>query len=224
MSDPNTDQQQKPQGGEQGSNSSPRTFTQEDLNRIVGERAGKTQRELQEARQQLEELTKRAAAWEEEKRAAEEAKLGEVERFKKTAEREQARLNKELEAASGTAKATRERLHKTLVSHEAASRTAPLAAKLFNPELARDVAAKASGAMSVEVDGRGNERVVIVVDGEPEPLTEEAWGRYVDKHLKGYLVTPGGAGTPAGRAQGSKNPLAGMRGADLYGAASAPKK
>lgn len=167
------------------------THTKDDVTRI-------TQREVAKVLAEKAELAQRLAAIEEEKRAAEEAKLSAAQRADLERKREREKLEAERETWKATAEKERALRHDTLRGGRASSLAASIAAQLANPGLLPHVEAIIAQRLVVEQTDAG-ERVVIRLgsEGDNEPL-ESGFAKFRDEHLAPFFKVATGSGAHHG--------------------------
>lgn len=182
-----------------------RTFTQEEVSRLVAREVGKVRAQLDPLTREREELSAKVALIEEEKRAAEEAKLSAAQRQELAAKRDREAWEKKVSDLTSLATTERAKRHDLLTRNAATSRVARAAAKLFNSEVAPDLEELVAAALSVKADADGREVVHIRLgtQADTEPLTDETWATFEQSRLARYYRAEGGAGARHGGGAGS---------------------
>jgi len=165
------------------------TYTKEDLTRIV-------QREVGKVAAEYAPLKERLAALEQEKQAAEEAKLSQSERLQRELARKEEALGAKIAEASAAAKAEREKRYTLQRQHTAGTIVTQYAAKLLNPGLAPHVERLVMDRIVIEAGDDGTERLAIQMGdkGDTEPLTPDSVARFAGAFLTPFLHVQGGSG------------------------------
>jgi len=185
----------------------PKTFTQAEVQAIAAKEARTAKAAAAAAQQERDALSAKLAEYEAKAREAEEAKLSATERAKRDAEREKAATEKRIADAEARAARAESARVDTHLGYQAQARVASIAAKLFNAELAPDVAETVKRALSIHRDdATGAETVMIqlgTATGDTEPLTDATWAKFCDARLARYFGTAGGSGAAHGRGAGA---------------------
>jgi hypothetical protein len=167
-------------------------YTKDDLTRIVA-------REVAKASAGRSELEQRLTAIEEEKRAAEEAKLSMAQRADLERKREREAAAAQIAALTARADGERAKRHDVLRAGRAASLASTIASQVANPGLLPHVERAITERLVVEVDEDGTERVVMRMgaNGDNEPL-ESGFTKFRDEHLTPFLKVATGSGAQHG--------------------------
>lgn len=194
-------------------------YTKDDLTRIVA-------REVAKVTAGRSELEQRLAAIEEEKRAAEEAKLSATQRAELERKREREAAAAQIATLTAQAAGERTKRHEVLRAGKAASLASTIAAQVANPGLLPHVERSIAERLVVEVGADGNERVVIRLgaDGDNEPL-ESGFPKFRDEHLMAFLKVATGSGAQHGAgAAGGRAAFAGLSITDKIAAGLSAKR
>jgi hypothetical protein len=172
-------------------------YSKDELTKIVQREVGKITAEVAPLREKLTVL-------EQEKQAAEEAKLSAAQRAELERKREKDAYEAKIADLDARAKKERETRQQLMRSHAASSVVSRFAARLFNPEIAQDVERLVAERVVVEVGSDGAERVALVMGapGDTEPLSDAAVQKFADAHLTRFFKAQGGSG---GQHGGSTN-------------------
>lgn len=168
-------------------------YSKDELTRIVQREVGKINAEVAPLREKLTVL-------EQEKQAAEEAKLSAAQRAELERKREKDAYEAKIAALDAQAKKERETRQQLMRSHAASSVVSRFAARLFNPEIAQDVERLVAERVVVETGSDGVERAALVMGapGDTEPLSEAAVQKFADAHLTRFFKAQGGSGSQHG--------------------------
>ena len=179
-----------------------RTYTKDELTKIVQREVGKVAEKLSLTESQLATLA-------EEKRAAEEAKLSASDRVAKEREREKAAYEKKLADLEARATAERSKRHDALRKQHAASFVAKHAQSLLSPDMAPILEGVVLSRLLVETDAEGNEILSATMGaaGDSEPFTT-AESKLVESLLAPFLKGQGGSGASHGKGSGKAAALA----------------
>lgn len=180
-------------------------YTKDDLTRI-------TTREVGAVREKLTAAEAELAKYREQEEAERNAKLSKEQREKEAREKE--RVTYDAKIAELTQQATTERTkrHGVLLAGKAASLASTIAAQVANPGLLPHVERSIAERLIVEVDGDGNERVVMRMGaaGDNEPL-ESGFPKFRDEHLTPFFKVATGSGAQHGAgAAGGRAKFAGL--------------
>ena len=91
--------------------STPRTFTQDEVSRLVAREVGKLKAQMEPLAREREELTQRLTALDEERKAAEEAKLSATQRAELQAKKERETWEKKVSDLTALSQRERQRRH-----------------------------------------------------------------------------------------------------------------
>lgn len=178
----------------------PRSFSQEELDRIIAREKGKLSKDAEALRAKLAEYEARDAE------AAEKAKGAEGQAAAEArAKREMEKLTKERDAATAATTAAETRYRNSLL--DAATSRALVGLEFVGADAAELVEARVRGMLKVEQEGDGAAArdVVYLVDGKDEiAVTDrEKLGAWLRKRFPSQLKAASGAGAPHGGGKGA---------------------
>lgn len=174
-------------------------YSKDELTRIVQREVGKITAEVAPLREKLTVL-------EQEKQAAEEAKLSAAQRAELESKRKTDAYEAKIAALDEAAKKERNARQQLMRSHAAANVVSRFATRLFNPEIAQDVERLVAERVVIETGPDGAERLALVMGapGDTEPLSDAVVQKFADTHLARFFKAQGGSGAQHGTGAGAR--------------------